>query len=128
MAQLKPREILERAKEFLHCAEDAMENDHYNACAICSYAALLWAARAALAHEGFDQVKWEHGELHAAFENELIKHRGRFPKNFGARLTNAYYLRNEAQYFPTSPSVKRIRRIVGHAKELIHKVDEAIKK
>jgi uncharacterized protein (UPF0332 family) len=42
---MKPTEILARAEEFVQCAEYAAQNSLFNACAICSYAALFWAAR-----------------------------------------------------------------------------------
>ncbi len=58
MPQLKPDEILTRAEKFLQCAEYAAQSNLFNACAICSYAALFWATRAALAYEGFDRPTW----------------------------------------------------------------------
>ena len=73
MAQLKPNEILERAKEFLHCADNAVQSNYFNACVICSYVALFWAARAALAREGFKQTTWGHGEIRTKFNKELIQ-------------------------------------------------------
>jgi uncharacterized protein (UPF0332 family) len=96
MAHLTPKEILSRAEEFLQCADYAVQNGHFNACAICSYAALFWATRAALAYEGFDRPTWEHAELRAKFTEELIKNRGRYPRNFGTWLVNAFRLRNSA--------------------------------
>jgi len=72
MAHLTPSEILTRAEEFLQCAEFAVQNSHFNAGALCSYATLFWAVRAALAYEGFDRPTWKHGELRSKFnENEI---------------------------------------------------------
>lgn len=128
MAHLTPPEILTRAKEFLLCADYAVQNNLLNACAICSYAALFWAARAALAHEGFKQPTWEHGELRSKFTEELIKNRMRYPKNFGTWLVDAFFLRNTAQYHFDSPNVKKIRRMFNHVKEFIQKIEEVINK
>ena len=128
MAHLKPKEILERAKEFLQCTEYAVQNDCFNACAICSYAALFWAARAALAYESFDQQKWKHLELHSKFSEEIVRKRRRHPANFGTWLSDAYRLRNLAQYHFDNPEIKRIRRTVSHAKEFIHRIEEMIDK
>mgnify|MGYP000471632145 CR=1 FL=1 len=38
---------LERAREFLEGAEVAEREGLYNVCAVCCYAAIYWAARAA---------------------------------------------------------------------------------
>lgn len=128
MAHLTPREILSRAEEFLQCVEFAVQNNHYNAGAICSYAALFWATRAALAYEGFDRPTWQHSELRSKFAEELIKNRGRYPKNFGTWLVDAFALRNEAQYQLGHPKAKEVRRMVYHAKEFIKKIDEVLNK
>jgi uncharacterized protein (UPF0332 family) len=128
MAYLKPEEILERAKEYLQCAEYALENDLINACAICSYAALFWAARAALAREGFNQPKWQHSELRSKFSDELIEKRKRYPKNFNRWLADAYALRNAAQYFFIPPKAKKVRRLVHHTKDFFQQIEERISK
>jgi len=128
MAHLTPKEVLARAEEFLRCADYAVQNNYFNACAICSYASLFWTARAALAYEGFDRPTWEHGELRSKFTDELIKNRGHYPHNFNAWLVNAYRLRNFAQYHFDPPQVKKIRRMVNHAKEFIRKAEEVINK
>ena len=106
MAYLRPEEILVRAKEFLQCADYAVQNEYFNACAICSYAALFWAARAALAREGSRQPTWGHSELRSKFTQELIKSREFYPRNFGTWLSDAFVLRNAAQYDLKSPKVK----------------------
>jgi len=128
MAHLTPKEILARAKEFLQGADYAVQNNCFNVGAICSYAALFWAARAALAYEGFNQPTWEHGELQSKFRDELIKNKGRYPRNFGAWLVNAFALRNSAQYQLGHPKVKEVRRMAYHAKEFIRKIDEVLNK
>jgi uncharacterized protein (UPF0332 family) len=126
MAHLKPQEILARAKEFLKCSDYAVQNSFFNGSAISSYAALFWAARAALAYEGFDRPTWQHGELRSKFTEELIKKRSRYPPQFGTWLSDAFIMRNTAQYHFDSPQVKRIRRMANHAKEFIQKVEEVL--
>lgn len=128
MVHLTPQEILARAKEFLQGAEYAVQNNYFNVAAICSYAALFWAARGALAYAGFDRPTWEHSELRARFTDELIKNRERYPQNFGTWLANSFRLRNFAQYHFDHPQVKKNRRMVYHAQEFIHKVEEVINK
>lgn len=124
MAHLKPMEILARAKEFLQGADYAVQNGCFNVCAICSYATLFWAARAALAYEGFDQPTWEHSELRSRFTEKLIKNTERYPPNFGSWLSKAFVLRNSAQYNFLAPKVKDVRRMVKHAREFIQKIEE----
>jgi uncharacterized protein (UPF0332 family) len=128
MAHLKPTEILARAKEFLQGAEYTVQNNCFNVGAICSYATLFWAARAALAHEGFDQPTWEHSELRSRFTEKLIKNTERYPPNFGSWLSKAFVLRNSAQYNFLPPKVKEVRRMVAHAREFIQKTEEVINK
>jgi uncharacterized protein (UPF0332 family) len=128
MAHLTPKEILTRAEEFLQCANYAVQNNHFNACAICSYATLFWVARAALAYEGFDRPMWKHGELRSKFTDELIKNRARYPRNFGKWLVDAFALRNAAQYQLGHPKTKEVRRMVYHAKEFMKKIDEVLTK
>ncbi len=128
MAQLKSNEVLARAEEFLQCAEHAVQNNLFNACAICSYAALFWAARAALAYEGFDRPTWGHSELRSKFTKEFIKNRGRYPAKFGSWLSDGFGLRNDAQYNHLQPKTKSVRRMVYHAKEFIDQIKKVIHK
>ncbi len=128
MAQLKPKEILARAEEFLQCAEHAAQSNLFNACAVCSYAALFWAARAALAHEGLDRPTWGHSELRSRFTEEFIKNRGRYPAKFGSWLSDAFGLRNDAQYNYRQPKTKNVRRMVYHAEEFILQIEEVLNK
>lgn len=128
MAQLKPVEILARAEEFSRCAEHAAQNTLFNAAAICSYAALFWAARAALAREGLDSPTWGHGELRSRFTEELIKNRERYPRQYGTWLANAFVARNAAQYQWDPPKVKKVRRMLNHVREFIQRVEKEIAK
>ena len=128
MAHLPPNEILTRAREFQKCAEFAAQNDLFNACAVCSYAALFWAARAALAYEGFAQATWEHDELRTRFTHELIEARRRYPRRFGNWLISAYALRNAAQYQLDRPKTKKVRRMINHVKECLQMIEEVIDK
>lgn len=128
MAHLTPKEILARAEEFLQTADHAVQNGRFNAGAICSYAALFWAARAALAYEGFERPTWEHHELRSKFTEELIKNRGRYPRNFGTWLVDAFRLRNLAPYQMDAPKAKKVRRMINHVKEFIQKAEEVLNK
>jgi len=128
MAHLKPMEILARAKEFLQGAEYTVQNSYFNICAVCSYATLFWAARAALAYEGLDRPTWKHSELRSKFTEELIEKRRRYPPNFGTWLSDAFVLRNAAQYDFRHPNTKKVRRMANHAKEFVQKIEEVLDK
>ncbi len=128
MAHLTPKEILGRAREFSRTADSAVKNSDFNASAICSYAALFWAARAALAYEGLDRPTWKHSELRSKFTEELIEKRRRYPPNFGTWLSDAFVLRNAAQYDFRHPNTKKVKRMANHAKEFVQKIEEVIDK
>jgi uncharacterized protein (UPF0332 family) len=128
MVHLTPKEILARAKEFLQCADYAAQNNYINGCAISSYAALFWVARAALAYEGMDRPNWRHSELRSKFTDELIQKRSRYPQRFGTWLSDAYSLRTSAQYLLVPPQAKKTKRMVNHVKEFIRKTEEVIEK
>jgi hypothetical protein len=67
-------------------------------------------------------------ETRAKFTEELIKNRGRYPRNFGTWLVNAFRLRNSAQYQLDPPKAKKVRRMINHAKEFIEIIDEVLSK
>ena len=84
--------------------------------------------RAALAYEGLDRPTWAHSELRSTFTEEFVKNRKRYPANFGTWLSDAFVLRNAAQYGLISPKTKRVRRMLNHAKEFAQRVKGALTK
>lgn len=115
---------MERAREFLRAAEWALANGCLNACALCCYAAVFWVAIVALEHQGVKRAEWSHGGLRNTFTNELIKRRNIYPPVFGTWLGVAYDARCDAHYELVEPGVKAIRRLVGHVREFVSKVEE----
>jgi uncharacterized protein (UPF0332 family) len=109
-------EQVERAKEFLKAAEWALANELLNACALCCYAALFWAAIVALEHQGFKRPEWSHGGLKDTFTYELIKRRRIYPPVFGTWLGDAYWARTIAHYERATLGVKFMRRLVNHVR------------
>jgi uncharacterized protein (UPF0332 family) len=118
--------VLARAQEFLRLAELALANELYNGCAVCCYAALFWAAIAALEHQGFTQREWSHGGLKQTFTHELIQRRHLYPKAFGTWLVDAYDLRTLAQYKPKDVGTKETRRLLHHTREFVMTVEEVV--
>jgi len=99
--------LLERAKEFLKAAEMALDADYHHAAALCAYAAMFWAAIAALEKVGICQERWSHGGLKNAFRDELVRKR------------------HDAHYQRVEISVKKARRAVSHAREFVNAIAEA---
>jgi uncharacterized protein (UPF0332 family) len=118
--------VLERARGFLRLAELALENELYNGCAVCCYAALFWAVIAALEHQSFKQPEWSHGGLKQKFTDELIRKRHIYPKVFGTWLVDAYDLRTLAHYKKKNVGVKETRRLLHHTHEFVAKIEEVV--
>ena len=120
--------LLERVKEFLKAAEMALDADCHHAATLCAYAAMFWAAIAALALVGVRRKKWTHGGLKDAFRDELVRRRQVYPDRFVLWLSEAYELRCDAHYDPITLPVKKVRRLVAHAKEFVETVMEVKRK
>jgi uncharacterized protein (UPF0332 family) len=116
--------VLERAREFLRIAEKALDAGCYHAAALCTYAAMFWAAIMALERVGIRQERWSHGGLQITFRNELVRRRQQYPRQFAEWLEDAYDLRNDAHYQRTEISAKKVRRIVSHAREFVTAIAE----
>ncbi|MCX7967355.1 MAG: hypothetical protein N3B10_02570 [Armatimonadetes bacterium] len=66
-------QALSRATDFLESAEVCWSNGKLVGCALCCYAAMFWAAIAALMHVGVRKEKWAHGDLQQQFGLYLIR-------------------------------------------------------
>jgi len=117
--------LLERAKEFLKAAEMVLNADCHHAAALCAYAAMFWAAIAALEKVGICQERWSHGGLKNAFRDELVRKRHIYPERFVDWLSDTYDLRNDAHYQRVEISVKKARQAVSHAREFVNAIAEA---
>lgn len=106
----------------------ALDTDYHHAAAVCAYAAMFWAAIAALTQVGVRRERWSHGGLWAAFRDELVRKRRVYPEKFAMWLTEAYELRSDAHYDPVIVPVKKVRRLVTHAQEFVTAVKEVIGK
>ncbi len=122
------QEALSKAWRLLQVAEWAVEQELYDGAALCCYAALFWAAIAALAHQGIRREEWAHGYLQKVFKDELVRKRRIYPSVFGQWLERSYELRNEAHYGLRMPGAKETHRMVRHAREFIAKVQEVTKR
>lgn len=117
---------LERAKEHLRGAEACLQADSLAGCALCCYAALFWAAVAALEHIGVKQSEWSHGGLQQGFGLELIKRRHLVPSQFAEYMKRAYRLRTTAHYELQDVSRKEMERVLRHTREFVRNIEEMI--
>lgn len=119
--------MLERAKEFLRVAELALENELYNGCAANCYYALFWITISAMSHAGFKQQKWSHDGLRKSFNQELILKQHVYPSKFGSWMLEAYEERLRA-HDKEGAGIKRTTRLMLHAREVVDKVEEVIRR
>ncbi|MCX7643047.1 MAG: hypothetical protein N2116_04480 [Armatimonadetes bacterium] len=89
------QQALTKAEKLLRVSEWAVEQELYDGAALCCYAALFWAAIAALAHQGIEQEEWAHGWLWKTFREELVRKRHIYPPVFVEWLERAYSLRDK---------------------------------
>jgi len=119
---------LEKARNLLSGAEACWQGESLEGCALCCYAAMFWAAIAALEHFGIRQIEWTHGGLQNRFGLECIKKRKIFPERFGDYLTRGYRLRTRAHYEREEVSRKEAERLLWHAREFVQAVKEVLSK
>ena len=111
--------LVERAKEFLKAAEMVLDANCHHAAALCAYAAMFWAAIAILALFDVNRKGWSHSDLKDAFRDELVRKRQIYPDKFVLWLADGYKLRCDAHYNPVIVPIKKVRRLVAHAKEFV---------
>ncbi len=112
---------LEKSTENLLAAEVCFKGGHFNACANRLYYAMFQAGIAAL--EKF-RVKLPekvvgHGWVQATFSEQLIRRRKIFPAKFSSYLTDAYRVREIADYRMSSISKKVVSRELRKANEFL---------
>jgi len=86
---------LEKAKEILIEAEDALKQNHFGMSVNRSYYAMFTSARALLALKELDSSK--HSGVISLFNQHIVK-AGLFPKEFGKFLSKAKDIREDADY------------------------------
>ncbi|MCS7265184.1 MAG: HEPN domain-containing protein [Armatimonadetes bacterium] len=119
-------QALGRAMDFLESAEVCYSNGKLAGCALCCYAAMFWAAVAALMHVGVRKEKWAHGDLQQQFGLHLIRKYHMLPSQLGRWFQDAYDLRNKAHYRLADLNRKAVEKIFFHAQEFVKLVSEVI--
>jgi len=103
---------LEKAKEDLLTAKMSLEGGMLRGSVNRSYYAVFHAARALLALEGADYKK--HVGVIAHFHREYVK-TGLFDKTHGETISNAFVIRNEADYddFYVLPKEDAVEQLIN---------------
>jgi uncharacterized protein (UPF0332 family) len=116
---------LDKANENLAAAQLCFDNDHFNACANRLYYAMFQAGIAAMVKHGLlkPDVRVAHDWLQANFSGQLIKHRKVFPVKFRSYLSDAFWVRVEADYKLSSVSKKVAAGELKKAKEFINVIN-----
>jgi hypothetical protein len=104
----------------------ALPHERYHSCALCGDAAMVWAALAALEHQGFKQPVWSHGGLKQTLTHALLQRRHLDPSVFGTWLGDAYDLRTLAHETMKSVGVKETRRRLHHTRECMATGEEGV--
>ncbi len=119
---------LEKAQNLLVGAEACWQSNSLEGCALCCYAAMFWAAIAALEHFGIRQTEWTHGGLRNRFGFEVIKRQHALPERFGEYLGFAYRLRDKAHYGSEPLARRDVEKLLAYTRQFVQAVSEVIRK
>ena len=116
---------LERAKEFLDDAHDALEKEKYRTVANRSYYAVFHAMRAVLAFNNFDTKS--HKGVISEFRRVYIK-TGVFSKELSEMITNLFEIRLNSDYEDFYIVVKQdVRDQYSNAEKFIQEIEKYLK-
>lgn len=112
---------LGKAHENLAAAQLCFDHGHFNACANRLYYAMFHAGAAALAKMGSltSTAKIGHGWLQANFARQFIHQRKVYPAKFRSYLSEAYSLRQIADYEKRIISKGNALRELKKSKEFV---------
>lgn len=121
---------MEKGKEILKEAEDALKQDHFGMSVNRSYYAMFTSARALLALKELDSSK--HSGVIALFSQHIIKP-GLFPKELSKFLREAKRIRENADYGDfieitkedAQTQLERSKKFAGEAEKTMQKMLES---
>lgn len=119
---------MNKALENFKAAQLCFERDCFNACANRLYYAMFQAGAAALLKNGVKPAgeKIGHDWLQAAFAEQLIHRRKIFARKFRPYLSDAYRVRELADYRPSPVGKKVVAGELKKAKELIDVISKEV--
>lgn len=118
-----------KAKENLEMAVLSFQNKKYNVCASRAHYAVFLASIAALIKltslRGEDN-EWQHGQVQAQLNRQLIMRRKVLPAELGRTPMDLIELRHLADYQPQSVSAREAKRACDRSEAFLSAVERAL--
>lgn len=118
-----------KAKENLEIAALALHNKKYNVCASRAYYAVFLASIAALLKLTEVRAKdneWQHGQVQAEVNRQLIMRKKLLPSELGRTPMDLIALRHLADYKPQSVAAREAKRAHERAERFLSAIEEAL--
>ena len=118
-----------KGNENLEMAALALQSKKYNVCASRAYYAVFLASIAALLRLTAIRAKdneWQHGQVQADLNRQLIMRKKLLASEFGRTPMDLIELRHLADYKPLSVSTKEAKRAYERAKRFLSAIEKAM--
>jgi uncharacterized protein (UPF0332 family) len=118
-----------KGKENLEMAGVALQSKKYNVCASRAYYAVFLASIAALLKLTSIRAKdneWQHGQVQAELNRQLIMRQKLLPSELGRTPMDLIELRHLADYKPQSVAAKEANRAYNRAERFLSSVSKAL--
>lgn len=118
-----------KAKENLEMATMAYQSKKYNACASRAYYAVFLASIAALIKLTNFRARdneWQHGQVQAELNRQLIMRKKVLPSALGRTPMDLMELRHLADYKPQSVTAREAKRACNRAERFLSSIERAL--
>jgi len=118
-----------KAKENLEMAALAYQSKKYNVCASRAYYAVFLASIAALiklTHFRAKDNEWQHGQVQAELNRQLIMRKKLLPAELGRIPMDLMELRHLADYKPQSVTAREAKRAYDRAERFLTSIGRAL--
>jgi uncharacterized protein (UPF0332 family) len=120
-----------KAKENIEITALAYESKKYNVCASRAYYAVFLASIAALIKLTEFRARdneWQHGQVQAELNRQLIMRKKLLPSELGRTPMDLMELRHLADYKPQSVTAKEAKRAYNRAESFLFSIQRALGK
>jgi uncharacterized protein (UPF0332 family) len=118
-----------KAKENLYMTALAYQNKKYNVCASRAYYAVFLASITALIRLTSFRAKdneWQHGQVQAELNRQLIMRRKLLPSELGRTPMDLMELRHLSDYKPQQITAREAKRSLDRAERFLSSVEKAL--
>jgi uncharacterized protein (UPF0332 family) len=118
-----------KGKENLEVADLALQSRKHNACASRAYYAVFLVSIAALLKLTTIRAKdneWQHGQVQAELNRQLIMRRKLLPSELGRTPMDLIELRHLADYKPQSVTAKEAKRAYDRAERFLSGIEKIL--